>query len=70
MSGNLLRFQWQIEKLSLETSLSPGFISTSPLNNGIKNRKLACDYNCKTTKTVVKTKICRQKCLAVCSTCI
>ena len=39
----MLRFQWQIEKLSLEISLSPGFISTSPPNISIDNGKLGCE---------------------------
>ena len=61
----LLRFQWQIEKLCLKITLGPGFISASPLNNSIDNRKLECDHMCKTTKILVKIKICKKEYLAV-----
>ena len=46
----LLKCQWQIENLSLEISLCPGFTSTSSLNNSTNNRKLEHSHKCKTTK--------------------
>ena len=43
--------------LALEVSLGVGFISASPLNNSIDNRKLEYDHKCKTTiRSLLKLK--------------
>ena len=46
--ATLLRFQWQIEKLSLIKNLSPGFIT-----NRIGSRKLEYYNTCKSTEILV-----------------
>ena len=69
----LLRFQWQIKKISLEICLDPGFVSALPLDNNTDKRNLECDYKCKTTKILVKTKIREKKsrnALRYCSVCV
>ena len=44
-----------IEKLFLEISLGLGFISTSPVNNSIDNRKLENGHKCTPTKILVNS---------------